>query len=122
MNTAGYTRERRLAMTAEHLLRLFDLPGRYDPTRGDLSELASRAAEVFDILDPDEAVAIAVDASEIAAALDQPLWVKRIAATVARACESRCEDGFTSWDVALDWCESLEHSDSERKLKQWQPN
>jgi hypothetical protein len=141
MNTAGYTRERRAAMTAEELIRIFDLPGRYDPERarqrrsrrvlagavglgaaegGDLGELASRAAAVFDILDPDEAVAIAVDASEIAAALDQRLWVKRIASTVARCAESRAVDGFTDWEKALDWCEACEHADNERKLEKWQ--
>jgi hypothetical protein len=120
MNTAGCTRERRTAMTAEHLIRIFTLPGRYDPAREDLDELARRAASYFDILDDDEAVGIAVDASEIVSALDQPLHVKRISATVARACESRCQDGVTSWDLALDWVEACEHADNERKLKQWQ--
>jgi hypothetical protein len=120
MNTAGYTRERRPAMSAGHLIRLFGFPGRWDPARGDLDELARCAASYFDVLGDDEAVGIAVDASEIAAALDQPLWVRRIAAGVARACESRAVDGFTDWEKALDWVEACEHADNERKLKQWQ--
>src|ERR1035437_2156414 len=120
MNTSGYTRERRPAMTAEELVRIFDLPGRYDPARGDLGELASRAAAVFDILDDDEAVAIAVDASEIVRAADQPPRVKSLASTVARCAESRAVDGFTDWEKALDWVEACEHADTERKLKQWQ--
>ncbi len=101
-------------MTATQLVETFGVKGRWDPRRGDLDELARRAAAVFDLFDPDEAAAVYVDASEIAAALDRLLGVRRLAATVARAAESRCTDGVTDWDRALDWIEAAEKLASER--------
>lgn len=125
MNTAGYPTTLRPVLTADGLVRRFALAacrGRVSGAR--LEAIASAAAAVFDIFDEQELIGLVVDCGAIAADLDQPLGVKRLAATVALAAESAHDEGACTWDRALDWLVAGEylHYETQAKTKgrEWQ--
>jgi len=116
MNTTGYEKTLRPVMSADELVRLYGIKrnGPIDPER--LDEIAAACAAVFDIADGDELMGLVVDAGAIAADLAQPIGVRRLAATVALAAESRHEKGTCDWDRALDWLEAGEYLNYERTV------
>jgi hypothetical protein len=116
VNTTGSVRERRPVLSAAEMVGLFGCTGGNRPLRdGELEEIASRAAAVFDPLDAAELVGLWADCSAIAADLDQALGVRRLAATVALAAESAHDDGQVSWDRALDYIAAGEYLNYEQR-------
>ena len=66
-------------------------------------------AEMFEEILEEELVGIVADAGEIAADLDQPAHIRRLAAAVACVGESTLESGLADWDAV---CDLLETSDN----------
>jgi hypothetical protein len=111
----GSVRERRPALSAAEMVSLFGRTGGNRPLRdGELEEIASHAAAVFDPLDAAELIGLWADCSAIAADLDQPIGVRRLAACVA-LCAEEAHDGQVSWDRALDYIAAGEYLNYEQR-------
>jgi hypothetical protein len=95
-------------LSAEEMVEMFSV----QPARGPISEewlerIAPAGAAMFECMDPEVQVGFYADCSAIAADMEQPIGVRRLAATVALAFESAHDDGSTSWERVLDWLELL---------------
>jgi hypothetical protein len=104
MKLADYPASPRPVLSAEEMVELFGGLRARGPISEELVErLAATGAEMFERPDPEVQVGFYVDCSAIAADLEQPIGVRRLAATLALAFESAHDDGSTSWERVLDW-------------------
>jgi hypothetical protein len=115
VNLGGYPKTLRPVLTAEEMVELFGGLRARGPVSEELVErLAATGAEMFEHPDPEVQVGFYVDCSAIAADLEQPIGVRRLAATLALAFESAHDDGSTSWERVLDWLIASEYLHDER--------
>jgi hypothetical protein len=102
VNVSGYPTERRPALSADELVDLFGIPagGRVTP------EAVAVMADCLEGLDELVLVGLVVDAGELAADLEQPASVRRLAAGLASACESAVTASLCDWDAVWDMLEA----------------
>lgn len=115
MNLADHPKTLRPVLSADEMVELFTVaPARRALSEELLERLAAIGAEMFERPEPEVQVGFYVDCSAIAADMEQPIGVRRLAATVALAFESAHDEGCTSWDRVLDWLEASEYLHHER--------
>lgn len=110
MNLASYPTERRPCMTVEALLRVF---GGWPCDRRVIPLLAEALDED---LDHSEVVGLCADCGELAARLDLPFPIRRLAASVGCAAEAVLSRGLAPWDLVTGVLEAGEAARESMKV------
>ena len=93
MNTTGYAKEDRACLSPGELVRMFGVSAQAPPTVDGLALLAGALEDFTEA----ELVGLYADCSELAARLDLPAEVRRLAAIVASVTEEIVASGLADW-------------------------